>query len=143
MKPQLKYAVQLKKITDCPGSAAVSKKCSGFRYCFPKLNDPKNFLPRAHLNPSGRYRGRLVKECCEGYALSMYTSHGALVAKARLALKHSPKFLKYLGDHFVELAISASDGICTPPANGGHFSFFEAVGFDPLKAVKAHAVLAL
>ncbi len=72
------------------------------------------------------------------YALSMYESRDQLKKKLVLASQTAPKLVKALGDHCVELRITALDGVRTRADASGHFDFHESLSFDAPTATTGH-----
>lgn len=134
----LRYAKEIQAIATCPPLTASPADTVGFRFAFPNLNDKNNFLPVALIKPERIHAGQPITQCCSGYALSMYTSAESLLQKVHAAKKTAPNLLKRLGNHFVELKITASDGLCGTPNGTGHFDFFERVNFVGPAAVLNH-----
>ncbi|WP_459568538.1 hypothetical protein [Cupriavidus sp. 8B] len=138
MQP-LRYAKEIQEIAICPPMAVQPLSTVGYRFVFQDLSNKRNFLPVALLQPDRILNDKQpITQCCSGYALSMFTSEENLAGKVRAAKKSAPMLLKRLGDHFVELAITAADGLCGEPSNTGHFDFFERVTFNATAAVRNH-----
>jgi hypothetical protein len=139
-----RYDAEIKKLACCPPTEAQATELVGYRYAFPNIDNPNNYLPVALINPARHLsNGRRITECCTGYSLSVYDSIEALTRKAKKAVKSSPGYLKNLGDHFVALRITLSDGLCTKPDASGHFDFFERATYSGRQAVVDHQRLPL
>ncbi|MBO2977506.1 hypothetical protein [Burkholderia pseudomallei] len=140
---QLRYAAEIKRLTCCPPTDAQALNIVGFRFAFEDLEHRDNYLPLAKITPERAIAGQPVTECCTGYSLSVFNSLDALASRARKVLKTSPQFLRRVGDHFVQLKITAEAGICTAPNNSGHFDLFELDTFSCRGAVLVHERLPL
>lgn len=145
---QLKYAVQIKDITKCPSKKLKVEIGIAYRFAFDNLADPRNFLPIALIQPERMVPvppgvKKPVKECCEAWSLSMYTTLDALQDRARKALETSPLFLKRVGSCFTQIKITPGCGAHTEPNHQDHFEFFERESFDGMKAVIHHGKMAL
>lgn len=113
----------------------------GYRFVFKTLSDSRNFRPHALRWPDRQFHGKPYKECCEAYALSLWKSLPHLQAQVKKTREAAPLFLKKVGDHYAKLVLKPADGISTPAKASGHFSFFEASGFNATNAVTEHEKL--
>jgi len=138
--PKLKYISEITKIAGCPPMSCQGSACQGYRFAPASLSD-KAFLPVALVTPQRILRGRPITQCCTAYSLSLFQTLDQLRKRAEEGKKTAPNFLKRVGDHFVRLDISASDGVSSAPNGHGHFDFFERVTFDALKCVVEHGEL--
>lgn len=139
----LRYAEEIRSMGNCPPNSSLAREAIGFRFAFEDIHHRNNFLPVALIEPERVVGSQPVTKCCAGYSLSMFDSVDNLVGRARKIIKHAPLFLKKVGDHFVEVKIAPSDGICTAVNSIGHFDFFEADSFSARAAVVTHGRLPL
>lgn len=141
---QLKYAVEMREISKCPAEPNYTTLGMAYRFAFADVNDQRNFLPIAKLQPERTVSGRKpVGECCEGWSLSMFTTLDKLQARAKKGLKISPQFLKRVGDCYTQVKLTTSCGVHTDPGENGHFEFFERSTFVGESAVVAHGKMTL
>ena len=143
---QFKYSEEIKTIADClPENLSNTLDC-GFRFSFSDINNPNNYLPVALINPTrvlSNDSGQPITSCCIAYGLSMYTTKDALEAKAKIAIKSTPKFLKRVGNFYAKLSFTDKCGKHTNPNTDGHFTFFENSSFVGKNAVISHGALCL
>lgn len=140
----LKYALEIKEIAKCPSQPHFSSIGMAYRFAHSDVENEKNFLPIARVQPDRSLPGgKPVGECCEGWSLSMFTTLDALQDKAKKAIKSSPQFLKRVGECYTQLKITSSCGVHTDPSSSGHFEFFERATFDCRKAVINHGKMKL
>jgi hypothetical protein len=113
-----------------------------FRFAYADRDDRNNFLPIALITP-GRMLpdGLQVKKCCACFSLSHFQTLTQLKSAARKGLSRAPNFLKKVGDHFFEVALTAAAGVCTEASGSGHFELFEYQKFDLSAAVARHEPL--
>lgn len=102
----LKYASYLQNAVDCPClSNCVAKDITAYRFTH-KNATAANFVPVAFLGNT--------TNTCSSYGLSFFKS----VTKARkkaLDLKKSYQTIELaVGTHIAEIAITQTDGVCTP-----------------------------
>lgn len=143
-----KYALRVKGLTRCPPPKLGNSISVSYRFAFANLHDPRNFLPTSLINPQRKIpvAGKPdapITDCCEAWALSMFTSLDDLKSKLKVAKSAAPMLMKRLGDHYVELALTPACGNHTSPNKFGHFDFFERASFVGLSAVVKHGKLAL
>lgn len=139
-----KYAVQIKEIAKCPVHPNFTDVGMAYRFAQANVNDDSNYLPIALLQPDRSLPGRKpITECCTGWSLSMFTTLDALQNRVRKTGDFAPKFLKRVGDHFIQLKLTPACGVHTDVNNEGHFDFFERETFDGKKAVVSHGKMKL
>lgn len=73
----------------------------------------------------------------------MFSSCQKLKEKASVVVKHSPLFLKLVGDHYAEILLLKGDGLCSSINDVGHFEFYEFKDFNPVVSVKKVEALEL
>jgi hypothetical protein len=139
--PPLKYQNDIKKIVGCPSATCVPADVVCYRLVFSDISHRKNFLPVAILEPNRQISSSSIQQCCSAYALSVFKTLPQLKGHVAKVLKSAPQFLRKVGDHYVELQVTVNDGACGEYRSSGHFSFFEATGFSPAKAVRSHQKL--
>src|ERR1700738_1891251 len=104
----LKYATSLGAMHGCPPQDAEQRACSGFRFVFASIDNPRNFVPVAALNPRRQFRD--VDECCSSWALSMFANMEQAKARYKELQKIIKKIHLTIGTHLAEGAIAATDG---------------------------------
>lgn len=127
---ELKYHAQLQAFSNCPpaGNSGIG---IGYRWCFEDINDQRNSLPVSMLNPDGR-------RCCNGYALSMFTTLDQAVARFNSLKNRFPEYETRVGTHYAQVRLRAEDGRSTPASNDGHFDFHEYTTFRLASSVLEH-----
>ncbi|WP_439889748.1 hypothetical protein ACS7SF_10600 [Ralstonia sp. 25C] len=139
----LRYAQEITSIACCPPTEVLSEDFEGFRFAFSDLAHTSNYLPIARIQPERIISGRPVAQCCTAFSLSAFDSLENLVRKAKKILVNNPKFLRLVGDHYVKIGVSGSEGVRTSPNATGHFDFFEATSYAGQKSVVRHDRLPL
>lgn len=139
-----KYAVQIRDIAKCPVQPNFTNIGMAYRFAKANVDDDANYLPIALLEPDRSLPGRKpVTECCAGWSLSMFTTLDALENRVRKTGDFAPKFMKRVGDHFIQLKLTPACGVHTDVNNEGHFEFFERETFEGKKAVVSHGKMKL
>jgi hypothetical protein len=136
--PVYKYAASYAQIQNCPCTADTSFAETSFHIVKAKIDHPKNFLPRAKRDPKSLQKVTTAEELCKSWALSMFEKAEQLKAHILKVERHAPMFRKRVGDHGVELTISAKHGRRTGSTGNGHFTFFEYSQFDASQAIVKH-----
>jgi hypothetical protein len=139
-----KYGAQIRTIAKCPVHPHFTDLGMGYRFAKADIDHADNYLPIAKIDPDRTLHGQKpVTECCTGWALSMYTTVDALVARVHKAGVYAPKLLKRVGDHFIQVKLTPACGVHTGINDEGHFDFFERETFNGKNAVVAHGKMKL
>lgn len=137
---EFRYHKDLRELPDCPPAATTSPLAAGYRFAQSDLKHPNNSLPPIKINPDPFALAK-PKRCCSGFGLSMYATLSALRDRASKGVRHSPLFLKRLGDHYVKVHLTAASGRQTIADSNGHFDLFEYASFDFHTSVAEHLKL--
>jgi hypothetical protein len=130
-----RYGAQMADIEGgCPKNAHSNFGATVFRAVH-KDTSKESYLPYAVLD------GGNPKECCH-WGLSMYDSLPKMKARFSKVMKVAPNFLRRVGDHYAELALTGSHGRRTN-AKAGHFTFFEYDTFVASACVQSSGSLGL
>lgn len=139
-----KYRAQIREIVRCPDEPHFTSVGVGYRFAHADVGHDGNYLPIALIQPDRKLHGQKpVGECCTGWSLSMYTTLDALQNRVRKAGAYAPKFLKRVGDHFIQIKLTPACGVHTDINDEGHFDFFERETFNGKNAVVAHGKMKL
>ena len=119
-----KYADELSSLGDCPPGTARPCERDAYRFVFAEIDDARNYLPVAKLNPYRRLDS--VDEHCHALALSFFATKAQAELRYRQLAKRNKKIGKTLGTHLAQCRLTHADGAATPVANSGHFDLFES-----------------
>ena len=127
---ELKYAVDMRQIPECPPSAAVPCEREAFRFVHEDVLDTRNFNPVAKINPRRILQGSKPHAKCIAFALSFYASKEQAITAFKTMLARHQNFRNTVGDQLATGQLSRSDGVALGVSNDGHFSFFEFASVD-------------
>jgi hypothetical protein len=118
-----KYSAELAQYPNCPPKNAQQLCRPAFRFVHADLEDKRNFLPVAKLNPA-----RVIPEhlLCESLALSMFASKESAERRYQSLRRQVKNIYKTIGTHLATCNLSEEDGISTIASETGHFSLFES-----------------
>lgn len=123
---ELKYHADISAIPLCPPSGVAERDQRAFRFVHSELNDARNFIVPAKLNPKRTFSD--YEEQCAGYSLSFFSTKEAAIKRFLALAKVAPNIKKRIGTHVAEGDLKKSDGKSTPDSRSGHFDLFEAMG---------------
>lgn len=121
-----KYDSQIKEYEECEIASCRSFEREAYRWTFGTVDHPENFVPR-YLT---RQYDNLVKDCCLGYALSMFQELEQAENKLSRICRTKQFLYKRLGTHISRGILLSEDGVSSESNLEGHFSFFEAAGVN-------------
>lgn len=122
------YADELYALPKCPPARAKPTKMIAWRWTFSPHTD-KCFSPVAVLEPKRVLTGSDSTKC-SCWALSMFESQNAAVARMQELDSLIPNFKPTKGDHVSQVNLTEIDGVATPPDARGHFDFHPCKSFD-------------
>ena len=119
----LKYESEISKVEWCPPANASPRTFRGFRFVHRAIDDKRNFLPAAILNPRRTFLKLHVR--CSSFALSMFDTRDNAKNRYESLRMAFQRINRTIGTHLAEGNLTDADGAATPPDSSGHFDLFE------------------